>query len=286
VRGAALALVVAAAVAAAPRAADADDPFDRRPAVGIDPCADRLLGPAGAALDEAGIDRPRQACVADGALVAARGEAAIDLPAFYGTLAAAWLAEARAVSAAGVELTAGARLIDYRFAQNAVATADELTGGPLYLGAARAVRHRLAGRPLAVLHGVRIAVPWSDAGRATAALIVVPSLDASLALAPRLQLHGRAALRLWTAFAVDGAQSRGALSVSADAAARRGRLAVALGAVVELGAPEPALDRLAGRAALRIGLGAAGRLELAGVARLLGRDRTDALAELLLAVDL
>ena len=125
-----------------------------------EPCERFELAPLSVGMRDSAIDRPRSACTANAVAGGLRVQALIDTPEFYGTLAASLQVEGSLLWR-GLELTAGGRAIDYRFAQNAVVTADELSFGPVQLGLARALRidPRTVVTPL-----VRIDLPATDTG--------------------------------------------------------------------------------------------------------------------------
>jgi hypothetical protein len=241
-----------------------------------DLCDRPLLAPPELGLRDTGFDRARGACLATTARAAARALALIDEPRFYGTLSSSLLVAVRGRHAAHWEWELAARVFDYRFAQNAVVTGDELAFGPLAAGLRHGRVTALGDRPLALAAGVRLELPRTDSGYGVATTAAALSAEAGLALSPRLALHGRAAALAWAVAPGHRLDGRAAFALSADTvAAATGWLAGAIGLDTQLGWYGLGLDHLLVRAGARLRLGGAGRLDLAVAVPLLGRERAD-----------
>lgn len=293
-------LLVAAAAGSAAAQPDWLPPEVRRPtrtpspfgepagADPADPCADPLLAPIAPPVRDTGFDRAIDACLSGGWSASARGAALIDTPDFYGTAAASLFLEVRHLLLRDLEIGAGARAVDARFAQNAVIAEDEVGAGPLYLTAAAAFgRHRLAGRPLRLAWGLRLDLPWTDTTYgSTAVVAAAPQVAAALGLSPRLALHGRIAALLWLVRPPGDVQTRRAAALSSDLAWTPFRvLAVTLGVEAQSGWYGATLDHLLVRGGFRLPFRCKDRLHLGAAAPLLGDERTDLVGELSFAHD-
>jgi hypothetical protein len=253
-----------------------------------DPCRDPLLAPIAPALRDSGFDRAASACLRQSWSATARGTALIDTPDFYGTAAASLFLDISRLLLRDLEISAGARAVDARFAQNAVISDTELGAGPLYLAAAGAlgVKH-VGGRPLRLAWRLRLDLPWTDTtyGR-TPVVAASPQLAAALGLSPRLALHARLGALLWLVRPPDDVQTRRALVGSSDLAFAPWRvLAVTAGAEAQTGWYGAGLDHLLVRAGLRIPFRCRARLHLGAAFPLLGEERTDVIGELSFAHD-
>ncbi len=260
-----------------PAAADPDDP-----------CRDPLLAPIAPALRDSGFDRAGSACLRAQWSATARGAALIDTPDFYGTAAASLFLDISRLLLRDLEISAGARAVDARFAQNAVISDSEVGAGPVYLAAAGALgRHHLGGHPLRLAWRLRLDLPWTDTTYgATAVVAAAPQIAAALGLTPRLALHGRLAALLWLVRPPDDVQTRRALVGSSDLAFAPWRvLAVTAGAEAQTGWYGAGLDHLLVRAGLRVPFRCRARLHLGAAFPLLGDERTDVAAELSFAHD-
>lgn len=260
-----------------PAAADPDDP-----------CRDPLLAPIAPALRDSGFDRAASACLRAQWSASARGAALIDTPDFYGTAAASLFLDVSHLLLRDLEIAAGARAVDARFAQNAVISDAELGAGPLYLAAAGGLGiHHLGGHPLRLAWRLRLDLPWTDTTYgATAVVAAAPQVAAALGLTPRLALHGRLAALLWLVRPPDDVQTRRALVGSGDLAFAPWRvLAVTSGAEAQTGWYGAGLDHLLVRAGLRIPFRCRARLHLGAAFPLLGTERTDIVTELSFAHD-
>jgi len=260
-----------------PAAADPDDP-----------CRDPLLAPIAPALRDSGFDRAASACLRAQWSATARGAALIDTPDFYGTAAASLFLDISHLILRDLEISAGARAVDARFAQNAVISDSELGAGPVYLAAAGGlgVRH-LGGHPLRLAWRLRLDLPWTDTTYgATAVVAAAPQVAAALGLTPRLALHGRLAALLWLVRPPDDVETRRALLGSSDLAFAPWRvLAVTAGAEAQTGWYGAGLDHLLVRAGLRVPFRCRARLHLGAAFPLLGDERTDVVGELSFAHD-
>jgi hypothetical protein len=221
---------------------------------------------------ESSIDAPRSACAGAGLAAGVRVQALIDTPEFYGTLAAS-VYVASTVMVRGFEVGAGARVVDYRFAQNAVVTAGEFSFGPLQLGLARSFR---AGPRLVWTPHLRLDTPGTDTGHAELISTVAAGVTASYELRPGLVGHGRVVGLAWASTPVDDLTAREAALVSADVGWRARRwLALLGGAELQAGWYRGGLDH----ALLRLGVRfrrCCGALEVGAALPLAGAERTDA----------
>lgn len=260
-----------------PAAADPDDP-----------CRDPLLAPIAPALRDSGFDRAASACLRARWSATARGAALIDTPDFYGTAAASLFLDISHLLLRDLEIAAGARAVDARFAQNAVISDSELGAGPVYLAAAGGLGvHHLAGHPLRLAWRLRLDLPWTDTTYgATAVVAAAPQIAAALGLTPRLALHGRLAALLWLVRPPDDVQTRRAVVGSSDLAFAPWRvLAVTAGAEAQTGWYGAGLDHLLVRAGLRVPFRCRAGLHLGAAFPLLGDERTDVVGELSFAHD-
>jgi len=266
------------------KAKEARDPFGvgARGAEAGDPCVDPLLAPVAPALRDTGLDRTRGACLTTAVDVRARGAAAVDRPDFYGTLAGSLFVERRTLLLPDLELQAGARAADYRFAQNAVVTADEWALGPVWLGATIGDRRRPGGRLLRLAYGLRFELPYTDSNYVDTPVVAArPEVAAALALGRSVALHGRAAGLLWLARPPGDVQTRRALVGSVDVAWAPWRvLAVGAGVEAQTGWYGAGLDHVMARGGLRVPLRCRARIDVAGAARVAGEERTDLVLEL------
>jgi hypothetical protein len=254
-----------------------------------DPCADPLLeAPLAPALRDTGLDRTRGACLSSAVDTRARGAAAVDRPEFYGTLAGSLFVERRFLLLPDLELQAGARAVDHRFAQDAVVTASETALGPVWLGATIGDRRRPGGRLLRLAYGLRFELPYTDSNYIDTPVVAArPEAAAALALARTLALHGRLAGLLWLARPPDDVDTRRALVASTDLVWAPWRvLAIGAGVEAQAGWYESGLDHLLVRGGLRAPLGCRVRIDLAAAAPVAGEERTDLVVELGAHVDL
>lgn len=252
-------------------------------AEGDDPCRDPLLAPIAPPVRDSGFDRAIDACLRGGFAASARGAALIDTPDFYGTASASLFLDVSRLLLRDLEIAAGIRAVDARFAQNAVIAEDEVGVGPAYLAVAGALglRH-LGARPLRLAWGLRLDLPWTDTTYGgTAVLAATPQVAASLGLAPRLALHARIGALLWLVRPPGDVQTRRAALLSSDLAWAPFRaLALAAGVEAQTGWYGAALDHLLVRGGLRVPFRCRARLHLGAAAPLLGDERTDLVGEL------
>jgi hypothetical protein len=253
-----------------------------------DPCRDPLLAPIAPPIRDSGFDRTIDACLAGGWSASARGAALIDTPDFYGTAAASLFLDVKKMLLRDLEIGAGIRAVDARFAQNAVIADDEVGAGPVYLAVAAALgSHHLGGRPLRLAWGLRLDLPWTDTTYGeTAVVAATPQVAAALGLSPRLALHGRIAALLWLVRPPGDVQTRRAAVVSSDVAWTPFRvLALSLGVEAQTGWYGSTLDHLLIRGGVRIPFRCRNRLHLGAAAPVLGDERTDLVGELTFAHD-
>ncbi len=243
-----------------------------------DPCERFELAPLAVGMRESAIDRPRAACTADRVAGGLRVQALIDTPEFYGTLAASLQLEGSLVWR-GFELSALARAVDYRFAQNAVVTADEVSFGPLQLGVAAAVGFRAWGRPTVAMPFLRIDLPATDTGYSVTTMSIAAGDVFTTELGPRLHLHQRFSVLFWAAGPIDDPTTNWAGLGSADLGwSARGWLALLGGVELQAG-----WHGLLDHALLRVGTRirrCLGTFEIGAAIPLLGEERTDAVVQL------
>ncbi|HUH04783.1 MAG TPA: hypothetical protein VML75_22455 [Kofleriaceae bacterium] len=240
-----------------------------------DPCEDQGgHGPARAPVRDTGLDVARPVCPEDAVFVDLRGYALVDTDDFYGTLSASALVGLR-VRRERLELEGGARVLDYRFAQNAVVTARELAIGPVWLALTRVHPARLLGRGAAWSWTGRLEVPGSDLGYGITTGAAAVSLQGVVILGEGLQLLGRMAALGWLAAPIDDPEARGAVAAALDFGWRPGaRVGLTAGAEVQGGWYGASLDHLLVRGGGSLRLGRF-RLELAIASPLAGAERTD-----------
>lgn len=243
------------------------------------PCAQPAWAPIATALRDSGFDAAANPCLTTSLTAWTRALALIDTPEFYGTVSAAMFAELRWRYLSDFELSVGTRLIDYRFAQNAVVTGDELSAGPLYLAAASAADVAVAGRPLTWAWKLRFDVPWTDTSSDVAVIAASPQLAAVWALARQWRIHGRMAALLWAARPPgDVLVRRAGLASSEVAWTPLTWLSVAGGAETQVGWYGLGLDHFMAKIGARFAFGPGWRMELGVSVPLAGSERTDAAA--------
>jgi hypothetical protein len=202
-----------------------------------DTCTE-LLGPASLSFRDTGLDQSRAACGADSLAAGARTFVLVDKPEFYGTLSSSFFLDYRILHETGFEFGIGARVVDYRFAQSAVFTADEFSFGPIHLDALRPDKRNWFGKPVVLSHAMRVEVPFSNSSDESFTLAVSPSVLASLFVSEKMHIHGRVAGLLWSVLPESGPDSRAALLSSLDlsyAPLSFGfRIAAGRGAAIEL----------------------------------------------------
>lgn len=240
-----------------------------------DPCKEPDgNGPARAPLRDTGLDVARPVCPEDAVFVDLRGSALVDTGDFYGTLSSSALAGVR-VRRQRIELEGGVRVLDYRFAQNAVVTARELAMGPVWLALTRVHAARLLGREAAWSWTGRLDVPGSDLGYGVTTGAAALSVQALVILGERLQLFGRMAALGWLASPIDDPEAHGAVAAAFDLGWRAGhRVRLTAGAEAQGGWYGAGLDHVLvrGGSSLRVG---SFRLELAIAAPVAGAERID-----------
>lgn len=245
------------------------------PAARADPCVDeKPRGPARAPVRDTGIDVARPACPESAVFADLRGHALIDTGDFYGTLSSSMFVGVR-LQRERLELEAGVRAVDYRFAQNAVVTARELAVGPVWLALTRVHAARLLGRDAAWSWTGRIDVVGSDRGYDIATGAAAVSVQGVLMLRERLQLLGRVAALGWLAAPIDAPETRGAVAAGSDLGWRPWpRVGVTAGAELQGGWYGAGLDHVLVRGGASVRVGTV-RLELAIAAPLGGAERAD-----------
>jgi hypothetical protein len=238
-----------------------------------------LLAPSTLSLRDTGFDQPRAACGAKSISVGTRAFALIDTPDFYGSLSGSFFFDYHTRHESGFEFGIGARLIDYRFAQSAVFTADEVSGGPVYLEVLRPAKRNWFGYPAVLGHGLRVDVPYSNSSDDSFTLSASPSVMASVFLSTSMHLHGRVAALLWSVLPDSGADGRTALLASSDFSyAPHSRIGLLVGTELQGGWYGLGLDHLQARAGLRVRTGDSGAIELSAGTALAGSERADLVA--------
>jgi hypothetical protein len=236
-----------------------------------DVCSDpRFDGPPEIGVREGDLGAPRAPCAEKSVYLHLRGYALLDIPDFYGTLDASALVGVRVPFAdRRVEISASARLVDWRFVQNASVAVDELGAGPLAVGALIP----LHVGAWAMAPSLRWFVPGTDRPGSATAL----ELGWSQARQARrwLSLYANAALEGWMAWPA----ARAALALSGGAAwTPKKWFALALGVEAQAGWYGTALDHLLARGGLRFRTGA-GDFALDAIVPLAGSERTTAAAQ-------
>jgi hypothetical protein len=238
------------------------------------------LEPAWVPVRDSGLDAARSACTETALHARARGLAVIDEGDFYGTVAGSLFVSGRWLTRGGIELSATVRAIDYRFAQNAVLTADEVSLGPIVLGVSQSRPTTQLGSRGSWAPELRLEIPRSTWGDEATAIAASPAATLSLAWSQNLQLHLRGRLLLWAARAAAGIDTRAALAASTDVGWRPGRwTAITAGLEAQAGWHE-SFDHLLTRAAVRVGADFAVELAAAAPIPALGDERTDLIVTL------
>ena len=244
-------------------------------AVADESCTE-LLAPPSVSLRDTGLDQPRAACAANTAAAGARAFVLIDEPEFYGTLSGSLFLDYRILHATGFEFGIGARVVDYRFAQSAVFTADEFSFGPLHVDALRPDNRNWFGKPVVLSHAIRLELPLTNTSDDNLTVSVSPSMIASMFVSDKMHLHGRVAGLLWSVLPDSGPDSRAALLSSLDLGYSPVSFASLLvGTEVQGGWYGLGLDHLQARAGLRIAAGSGAAIELSAGTALLGSERAD-----------
>lgn len=240
-------------------------------------CASGDYEPASVALRDTGIDASRSACTRSAIRFRTRGLAEIDTGDFFGTLSTSLFATARWLLPAGLELETSARIVDYRFAQNAVLTDDEIAAGPIIIGVGQGRPARRFGRAAMWAPRLRFELPLTQTSLDATPFSASPSATLTLVWSDATRVHTRAALLLWLARGATGLDSRFAAAVSADVSWRRGWLTLTGGAEAQAGWHED-FDHLLVRGAVRAG-GDIG-VDLAAGAPLVGAERINGVVTL------
>ncbi len=230
--------------------------------------------PARVPLRDTGLDIARPVCPETSAMLDFRGLALIDTPGFYGTLASSMFVALRAGDE-HLELEGGLRAVNFRFAQNAVVTAHELSVGPVYLALTHAHPARMFGRDAIWSWTGRLDLLATDRGYKVTTAAAALSAQALVPVTRHLRLLGRVAALGWAASPIDAPDGRGALSASTDVNWQPWRrLALTGGAEAQGGWYGLGLDHALVRAGVRLHLGGY-RLELGAAAPLFGAERTN-----------
>jgi hypothetical protein len=288
-------LVVAIAALLSPRGAAAQPEWlpaearaDRAAAARLqegDPCADRMLAVLAPPVRETGFDRGQSACLAGAFVARGRAGAVLDDPELYESAIGSVDLELRWMYLVDLELTVGARAIEDSDVRGA--EGEDARFGPIYAAAAAGRGTRAFGRPLRLAWALRLDLPWTTSGPGDEPTVAAsPQISASLGLGSRLAGHARVGGLLWLTRPPDDVDTRRALAVSTDLTWAPARwIAGGLGVEAQTGWHGFALDHLALRGGLRVGLGGRARIELTAAALPAGREPTDAVLELAVVVD-
>lgn len=234
------------------------------------------LAPSAVSIRDTGLDRNRVACGASGFRAGTRAFATIDTPNFYGTLSGALFLDYRLLTASGFEFSAGARFVDYRFAQSAVFTDGEFSVGPISLGVLRPQRKSWWGVPVVSSHGLRFELPLTNSSDQNITVSASPTALVTMMPSSQLHLHGRLAGLLWSTLPESGADSRAALIASTDVAyAPVSFLAATAGVEAQGGWYGLGLDHLIARGGLNIPIGDDNALQLSIAHSFAGAERAD-----------
>lgn len=235
-----------------------------------------LLAPSSVSLRDTGFDRPRAACGADSMAMGARAFALIDTAGFYGSVSASLILDYQYLHSSGFEFGIGARLADFRFAQTGAFKADELSAGPIHVSALRPSKRRWFGNEVVLSHGLGVNIPWTNSGNDNFTLSVTPSVMSTMFLSPKLHVHGRVAVLLWSVLPEAGADGRAALLGSSDVGyAPLSFASLIAGAQVQGGWYGLGLDHVQVRGGLRVAVSEKGALELSAGSVVAGRERAD-----------
>jgi hypothetical protein len=199
---------------------------------------------------------------------------------FFGTVAASWFVSVRRVALRTIELELGARVLDYRFAQNAIVTRTETSVGPIFAAVTQTFQTKWFGLPAAWAPSMRIDVPRTDTGYEITTFAATPALLATLGPSDRFRLHARLAALLFSASPPSGVDSQFAGALSFDSTYRpTWWFATSLGMEAQSGWHGP-FDHLLLRGTLRFALGRNNRLDIAAAVPMLGEERTTLLFQL------
>lgn len=235
-----------------------------------------LLAPPSLSLRDTGFDSTRAACGANTMAAGARAFVLVDKPEFYGTLSGSLFLDYRFLHESGFEFGAGARVVDYRFAQSAVFTDGEFSLGPIHLDALRPTSTNWFGKSVVLSHAIRFDLPLTNSSDDAFTLSVSPSIIASIFLSEKMHLHGRLAGLLWSVLPQSGADSRAALAASLDFSySPLSFAALLVGTEVQSGWYGLGLDHVQPRAGFRIAAGRGAAIELSAGMTVAGSERAD-----------
>lgn len=244
-----------------------------------DGVCDMLLDPVEIGLRDSGFDQTRTACARTALSSGARATALIATDDFYGTLASSVFAGLR-YELSRFELEAGARVIDYRFAQNAVLTDTEASVGPVFVGAALPWSTSIDGLPVRLAASLRLDVPWTDSGYGVAVGRLAAGVFASVQPLPKWGLHSRVSFLWEAAFPDRGADQNAAVAVSVDGARRLADwFAIGAGGEFGVGWHGEGLDHMLAKTVFRFFPGKS-RLDLSLAAPIAGSERTNLAVQL------
>ncbi len=238
-----------------------------------EPCERFELAPLAIGVRDGAIDRPRSACTGWSESATLAAQVLIDTPEFYGTLAASVSGDVTVVLR-GLELEWRVRALDYRFAQNAVITADEISLGPIEFGVARSLRAgpRVVWTPFVRIEGLNTRIGYAELMETAAAGVVV-----SAQLRPRLVGHGRVMGHAWISGPFDDPTWRAAGLASGDVGwSARPWLAVLGGVELQAGWYRSGIDHALARVGVRFRK-CLGTVDVGAAVPLFGAERADAI---------
>jgi len=195
-------------------------------------------------------------------------------------VAASWFVRLRGVALKTIELELGARVLDYRFAQNAIVTRTETSLGPIFAAVTQTFRTKWLGLPVAWAPSLRIDVPRTDTGYEITTFAATPALLATTGPSEQFRFHARLAALLFSASPPSGVYSQFAGALSLDSTYRPSWwFATSLGVEAQSGWHGP-FDHLLLRGTIRFALGRNNRLDIAAAAPVFGEERTTLLLQL------
>lgn len=237
-------------------------------------CDDSIHDPVLIGVRDAGLDIGRGGCGRNELAVRFGGGAAIDTPRFYGVLHGGLSANVR-FHFGKWEWGAGADVVDYTFAQNAVIKATALRAGPVRAHLARVGTFRLASLPAAWAVSAGVWLPFTETdvswtsggGQLALALTTVPHR--------RIALHLRAIGVAWATSSLVDNHLAAAAGIGVDAVVNTWRwLDVGVGADAQYGW-RGGFDHALLRAALHWRVLGPYRGEAGLALRAAGAERTD-----------
>jgi hypothetical protein len=225
--------------------------------------------PAALGVHELWLGAPRTPCTLRELRVEARGQAAVDVPDFYGVLGASSLVGVRWPES-GLELGAELFLAEWRFAQNASVKSTELALGGAAAGVLRTFR---AGNAIAWAPALRVVFPIANRARPTSAGAIEAALHGAMTAWRWLDLEAHAAAATALTYD-DGFDGRGFVSAIAGAGVRPSRAFHAGVGVEVAGGWYGVFDHVLARGAARFRI-SRHELSIGVLVPLAGPERTD-----------